>query len=93
MYAKLDPNKETIVYCQSGVRSAVSASILKEIGFKNVKVYDSSWLGHGNAFDAPVESLKFFNVGLMNAKLNAMQLRIDELEEQIEKMRQKAPAQ
>jgi thiosulfate/3-mercaptopyruvate sulfurtransferase len=93
LYAKLDPNKEIIVYCQSGVRSAVSASILMEIGFKNVKVYDSSWLGYGNAFEAPVESLKFFNVGLMNAKLNAMQMRIDELEEQIEKMRQKAPAQ
>lgn len=89
LYAKLDPNKETIVYCQSGVRSSVSASILKDIGFKNVKVYDSSWLGYGNTFDAPAESLKFFNVGLMNAKLNQMQMRIDELEEQLEKMHAK----
>ncbi len=90
LYAKLDPNKETIVYCQSGVRSSVSASILKDLGFKNVKVYDSSWLGYGNTFDAPVESLTFFNVGLMNAKLNSMQLRIDDLEDQLEKMRQAA---
>jgi thiosulfate/3-mercaptopyruvate sulfurtransferase len=92
LYAKLDPNKETIVYCQSGVRASVSASILKDLGFKNVKLYDSSWLGYGNTFEAPVDSLKFFNVGLMNAKLNAMQMRIDELEEQVEKMRGK-PAQ
>jgi thiosulfate/3-mercaptopyruvate sulfurtransferase len=89
LYAKLDPNKETIVYCQSGVRSSVTASILQDLGFKNVKVYDSSWLGYGNTFDAPVASLKFFNVGLMNAKLNAMQMRIDELEEQLEQVRGK----
>lgn len=92
LYAKLDPNKETIVYCQSSVRASVSATVLKDLGFKNVKVYDASWLGYGNTFEAPVESLKFFNVGLMNAKLNMMQIRIDELEEQIEKLREKTSA-
>lgn len=89
LYAKLDPNKETIVYCQSGVRASVAATVLREIGFKNVKVYDSSWLGYGNTFDAPVDGLKYFNVGSMNAKLNAMQLRIEELEDQLAQMKAK----
>ncbi|MHC8514701.1 rhodanese-like domain-containing protein [Sporosarcina sp. ITBMC105] len=33
---KLDKNKETIVICQSGMRSAQAANILKKSGFTNV---------------------------------------------------------
>jgi thiosulfate/3-mercaptopyruvate sulfurtransferase len=42
LYAKLDPKKETVVYCQSGIRASESATLLKELGFKKVRVYDSS---------------------------------------------------
>jgi thiosulfate/3-mercaptopyruvate sulfurtransferase len=42
LYARLDPEKETIVYCQSGVRAAETATVLQSLGFLNVKVYDSS---------------------------------------------------
>jgi thiosulfate/3-mercaptopyruvate sulfurtransferase len=80
LYAKLDPNKETIVYCQSGVRASETATVLKDLGFKNVKVYDSSWLGYGNTLDAPAVDVQFFNVGALNGKLAAMQKRIDALE-------------
>ena len=44
LYARMDPDKKTIVYCQSGVRAAETATVLADLGFKNVKVYDSSWL-------------------------------------------------
>jgi thiosulfate/3-mercaptopyruvate sulfurtransferase len=87
LYAKLDPKKETIVYCQSGVRASETATILKDLGFKNVRVYDSSWLGYGNALDAPAESVTFFNVGLMQAKVNAMQKRIEALEKELAEAR------
>ena len=40
LYSRLDANKETIVYCQSGVRSAETAAVLGKLGFRNVKVYD-----------------------------------------------------
>lgn len=36
--SKLDPEKPTYVYCRSGIRSAKSAEILKDLGFK--EVYD-----------------------------------------------------
>ncbi|MES2069767.1 MAG: sulfurtransferase [Pseudomonadota bacterium] len=85
LYAKLDPDKETIVYCQSGIRASETATILKDLGFKDVKVYDSSWLGYGNTLDAPAENVTFFNVGLMQGKLNAMQKRIDKLEKELSK--------
>jgi len=81
LYANLDPDKETVVYCQSGVRAAETAVVLKNLGFKKVKVYDSAWLGWGNNLKAPVADETFLNVGALNAKLSAMQNKITQLEE------------
>jgi thiosulfate/3-mercaptopyruvate sulfurtransferase len=81
LYSKLDPDKETVVYCQSGVRASETATVLKTLGFKKVKVYDSSWLGWGNNLKAPVVEETFLNVGALNAKMAAMQNKITELEE------------
>src|SRR5678815_227971 len=83
LYAKLDPAKETIVYCQSGVRASETATVLQELGFKHVRVYESSWLGYGNTLDAPAEDLTFFNVGLLQSKLNAIQKRVEQLEREL----------
>ncbi len=87
LYSRLDPQKETIVYCQSGVRSAETATVLQSLGFRNVKVYDSSWLGYGNTFDAPAENVTYFNVGRVNGLLMQMQQRIDVLEGQVEELK------
>jgi thiosulfate/3-mercaptopyruvate sulfurtransferase len=55
--------------------------ILKTLGFKKVKVYESSWLGWGNNLKAPVADETFLNVGALNAKMGAMQNKINQLEE------------
>ena len=83
LYSKLDPDKETIVYCQSGVRASETATVLADLGFKNVRVYDSSWIGYGATLDAPAEDVTFFNVGNLQAKMNGMQKRIDNLEKEL----------
>ncbi|MBS0413672.1 MAG: sulfurtransferase [Proteobacteria bacterium] len=83
LYARLDPNKETLVYCQSGARASETAGVLEQLGFKNVKVYDSSWLGYGNKLDAPAENETTFNVGALNGRIAAMQKRIDALEKEL----------
>lgn len=83
LYAGLDPDKETIVYCQSGVRASETAGVLQQLGFKNVRVYDSSWLGYGNTLDAPAENVTFFNVGRMNSRMSTLQSRIDQLEKEL----------
>ena len=81
LYSKLDPNKETVVYCQSGVRASETTAVLKDLGFKNVRVYDSSWLGWGNNLNAPAVEETFLNVGALNSKIAAMQAKINQLEE------------
>ncbi len=83
LYASLDPDKETIVYCQSGARASETAAVLEQLGFRKVKVYDSSWLGYGNKLDAPANNVTFFNVGALNGKLAAMQARIVQLEREL----------
>ena len=83
LYSRLDPEKETIVYCQSGARASETAGVLQQLGFKNVKVYDSSWLGYGNTLDAPADNVSFFNVGLLNGRIASMQGRIDQLEREL----------
>jgi thiosulfate/3-mercaptopyruvate sulfurtransferase len=54
--------------------------VLGKLGFRNVKVYDSSWLGYAAKLDAPVENEVFFNVGALRAQLTAMQAKIEALE-------------
>ncbi len=83
LYAHMDPEKETIVYCQSGVRASETATVLADLGFKNVKVYDSSWLGYGNTLEAPANNAVFLNVGALNNRIGALQNRIDSLEKEL----------
>jgi thiosulfate/3-mercaptopyruvate sulfurtransferase len=83
LYAKLDPDKGTIVYCQSGTRASETAGVLQHLGFTNVKVYDSSWLGYGNTLDAPADNVTFFNVGLLNSRISALQDRVNQLEKEL----------
>ena len=80
LYEKLDPEREVVVYCQSGVRASVTASVLRELGFRDVKVYEPSWLGYAGTLSAPAENEVFLNVGALNKRISTLQGRIDELE-------------
>ncbi len=92
LYAGLDPNKETIVYCQSGARASETATVLQQLGFRDVRIYDGSWLAYGNSFEAPVANVSYFDVGRVDRMLNQMQSRIDMLEGQIEQLKAAAKA-
>ena len=43
---------------------------------------DSSWLGYGNTLDAPADNVTFFNMGLLNSRISALQDRINQLEKE-----------
>lgn len=56
LYAGLDPKRETIVYCHTGIRAAMTAAVLKRLGFRDVKLYFASWFDYGNRPRARVET-------------------------------------
>ena len=55
IYSKLSKNKEVITYCQGGYRAANTFIILKQMGFKKVKMYLGSWNEWGNNSRLPIE--------------------------------------
>jgi thiosulfate/3-mercaptopyruvate sulfurtransferase len=75
LYSRLDPAKETIVYCQSGVRASQTATVLRALGFRDVKVYEPSWLGYAGMLTAPAENEVFVNVGALNGKIANLENR------------------
>lgn len=87
LYAKLDPDKETIVYCQSGVRAAQSAAVLRSLGFRDVRVYEPSWLGYAGMLTAPAENEVFVNVGALNGKIAKLGSQVKSLEEELARLR------
>lgn len=82
LYAKLDPNKETYVYCQSGNRASQTAVVLADLGFKKVKVYDSSWVGYASWLSAPAEDEVWTNFGSLPAAVKGLENRFGEMEKQ-----------
>jgi thiosulfate/3-mercaptopyruvate sulfurtransferase len=87
LYANLDPGKETIVYCQSGVRASESAAVLRSLGFRDVKVYEPSWLGYAGMLAAPAEKEVFVNVGALTGKIANLESQIKELEEELARLK------
>ena len=89
LYAKLDPEKETIVYCQSGVRASETAAVLRELGFKDVKVHEPSWLGYAGVLSAPAEKEVFVNVGALNGMVSSLAVRVRELEAEVARLQKR----
>jgi thiosulfate/3-mercaptopyruvate sulfurtransferase len=87
LYAKLDPGQETIVYCQSGVRASQTVTVLRALGFRDVKVYEPSWLGYAGMLTAPAENEVFVNVGALNSKIATLESQVKGLEEELAKLK------
>ena len=72
----------------TGTRS-VTATVLRELGFKDVKVYEPSWLGYAGTLSAPADNEVFLNVGALNARIGTLPGRIGELEAELARLKDK----
>ncbi len=55
LFGKLDINKRTIAYCQTGTRSTLTYLQFRLMGIKDPANYDDSWIIWGNREDTPIE--------------------------------------
>lgn len=87
LYANLDPAQEVVVYCQSGVRASVTAAVMRDLGFQDVKVYEPSWLGYAGMLNQPAAHEVFLNVGALNGRMATLTGRLTELEGELARLR------
>jgi thiosulfate/3-mercaptopyruvate sulfurtransferase len=87
LYAGLDPSKETIVYCQSGARASVGAAMLRSLGFKNVRVFEESWLGYGNDVSAPAEAVQFFPFNKFASEVKSLGAAVQDLTAEVKALK------
>lgn len=78
--ATSQPSNVKVVYCQSGVRASESATVLRSLGFRDVKGYEPSWLGYAGILTAPAENEVFVNVGALNSKITALENQVKGLQ-------------
>lgn len=84
LFAGLDRRKETVVYCQSGGRSAATYVMLRELGFRNVRMYDGSWREYSNRLDLPAEDVTYFDADGASDEIEQLKSRIDALEKRLD---------
>ena len=62
LYKDVPKDKTVIVYCHRGCRTAFSFLALRSLGYKDVRVYEDSFVVYGNWLDLPVEEEHFLNL-------------------------------
>lgn len=80
-YEKLDKNKRTIAYCQTGSRSTLTYMEMRMLGFKDPANYDDSWIVYSVQEKFPVEEEQLIDLS-----------RIDKLEKDVKKLEEKLKA-
>ncbi|VAX15483.1 hypothetical protein MNBD_NITROSPINAE04-1332 [hydrothermal vent metagenome] len=84
-FGKLDKNKRTIGYCQTGTRSTLTYLELRLMGFKNIANWDDSWRVYGSLPDSPIENEQFFNF----AQFRKMNKKLKKLEAEVKRLQRK----
>ncbi|GAB4538593.1 MAG: sulfurtransferase [Thermodesulfovibrionia bacterium] len=78
-FGKLDRNKRTIAYCQTGTRSTLTYLELRLMGFKDPANYDDSWIVYGSNVDYPVEDENWFDFVKVNNAIKALKKELEEM--------------
>ncbi|HEX20587.1 MAG TPA: sulfurtransferase [Acidiferrobacteraceae bacterium] len=79
-FGKLNRNKRTVAYCQTGTRSTMTYLQLRLLGFKNPANWDESWRVYGSQLRYPVASEQWYNFGKVNKRLKKLEKKIKKLE-------------
>lgn len=86
-FAKLDKNKRTIAYCQTGTRSTLTYFELRLLGFKDPANWDESWRVWGSSLaDFPIEApngVQYYNFAKVNKTLKKLEKELKKLQKAV----------
>lgn len=85
LFGKLDKNKRTIAYCQTGTRSTLTYLELRLMGYKDPTNYDDSWIVYGSNVSYPVADENWYDF----VKANAAIKDVGELKKELEEVKKK----
>ena len=83
-YEKLDKNKRTVAYCQTGTRSTLTYMELRLLGFKDPANYDDSWIIYGANEKYPVDDeqrIDFSRIKKLEDTIKELQAKLKAAEE------------
>jgi len=83
LYKGVDPKKEVVAYCQTGIRSTQTYVVLRNMGYQKVRNYDDSWIIWGSDASTPIANETYYDF----VKVNAAMSRLDALEQQVAGMK------
>jgi thiosulfate/3-mercaptopyruvate sulfurtransferase len=81
IFGKLDRNRRTIPYCQTGTRSTLIYLELRLMGFKDPANYDDSWIVYGSNVDYPAANENWYDFVKVNDTVKAVEGLKKEIEE------------
>ncbi len=85
LLGKLDKNKRTIAYCQTGTRSTLIYLELRLMGFMDPSNYDDSWMVYGSNVNYPAANENWYDFVKANEAIKA----VEELKKEIGELKNK----
>lgn len=79
-FEKLDKNKRTVGYCQTGTRSTLTYLQLRALGFKNPANWDDSWRVYGANLAYPAGDEQWYNFDAVNSHMKTLEKKVAALE-------------
>ena len=92
IYKNIPKDNAIILYCHRGCRTSYSFFALEWLGYKNVRIYEDSWVVYGAMPNTPIENEHYINLRpiVAGAKdVPGIKARLDYLEERLNKLEKK----
>jgi thiosulfate/3-mercaptopyruvate sulfurtransferase len=89
VYKEIPKENRIIFYCHRGCRTGYGFIALELLGYKNVSIYEDSYIVWGSLPHTSVEHEHYINLRPTVSGLDALRARIEKLEKDIEELRSK----